>query len=45
MNMRNYQINSNGEMYNIKLMYASVQGKKQLKQYVKNPYFCQNFES
>ena len=39
MNMRN------GEMYNIKLMYASVQGKKQLKQYVKKAYFCQNFES
>ena len=38
-------INSNGEMYNIKLMYASVQGKKQLKQYVKKAYFCQNFES
>ena len=44
MNMRNYQFNRNGEMYNIKLMYASVQGKKQLKQYVKNAYFCQNFE-
>jgi hypothetical protein len=44
MNMRNYQFNCNGEMYNIKLMYASVQGKKQLKQYIKNAYFCQNFE-
>jgi len=44
MNMRNYQFNRNGQMYHIKLMYASVQGKKQLKQYVKNAYFCQNFE-
>ena len=44
MNMRNYQINRNGEMYSIKLMYASVQGKKQLKQYIKKAYFYQSFE-
>ncbi len=45
MNMRNYQINRNGEMHNIKLMYASVQGKKQTKQYPKKAPLCQNFDS
>ena len=41
MNLRNYQFNRNGKIYNIKIMYSSIQGKKQLKQYIKNAQFCE----
>ena len=44
MNLRNYKINSNGQLYDLKIMYSPVQGKKQLKQYVKQQYFCEYFE-
>ena len=44
MNLRNYKFNSNGELYSLKIMYSSAQGKKQLKEYVKQAYFCQYFE-
>lgn len=45
MNMRNYKFTSNGQLYDIKIMYSSVQGKKQLKQYVKQSYFSEKFEN
>ena len=44
MNLRNYKLNSNGQLYDLKIMYSPVQGKKQLKQYVKQQYFCEYFE-
>ena len=44
MNLRNYKFNSNGQLYDLKITYSSVQGKKQLKQYVRHKYFCENFE-
>ena len=44
MNMRNYKFNSNEKLYSIKIMYASAQGKKQLKHYVKQEYYYEYFE-
>ena len=44
MNMRNYKFNSNEKLYSIKIMYASAQGKKQLKHYVKQEYSYEYFE-
>ena len=44
MNLRNYKFNSNGKIYNIKIMYSSIQGKKQLKHYIKQAHFCEYFE-
>ena len=44
MNMRNYKFNSKGQLYSIKIMYSMAQGKKQLKQYVKQAYYNENFE-
>ena len=44
MNLRNYKFNSNGQLYDLKIMYSPVQGKKQLKQYVKHQYYCEYFE-
>ena len=44
MNLRNYKFNNNGQLYDIKIMYSPVQGKNQLKQYVKHKYFCEYFQ-
>jgi len=44
MNLRNYKFNNNGQLYDIKIMYSPVQGKSQLKQYVKHKYFCEYFQ-
>ena len=44
MNLRNYKFNSNGQLYDLKIMYSPIQGKKQLKQYVKHQYYCEYFE-
>ena len=44
MNLRNCQIYSKGKLYNLKLMYTIAQGKKQLKQYIKNINVCKNLE-
>ncbi len=41
MNLRNYQFNRNGKIYNIKIMYSAIQGKKQLKQNIKSAQFCE----
>ena len=35
MNLRNYRLIKNGQVYNIQIMYANAQGKEQLKQYIK----------
>ena len=35
MNLRNYKLIKNGQVYNIQIMYSSAQGKEQLKQYIK----------
>ena len=35
MNLRNYKLIKNGQVYNIQVMYSSAQGKEQLKQYIK----------
>ena len=35
MNLRNYKINKNGKIYNIKIQYSNVQGKEKLNQYLK----------
>jgi len=39
MNLRNYKFNSNGNVYNIEIIYSNVQGKEQLNQYVKKINF------
>ena len=39
MNLRNYKFNKNGNVYNIEIIYSNVQGKEQLKQYVKKINF------
>ena len=39
MNLRNYKFNKNGNIYNIEIIYSNVQGKEQLKQYVKKINF------
>ena len=44
MNLRNYNFNNNGKIYNIKIMYSSIQGKKQLKHHIKQGHFCEYFE-
>ena len=44
MNLRNFKFNNNGQLYDIKIMYSPVQGKSQLKQYVKHKYFCEYFQ-
>ncbi len=44
MNLRNFKIKRNDSIYNIKIMYSIVQGKKQLKQYIKKNHFCKYFE-
>ena len=44
MNLRNFKFNNNGQLYDIKIMYSPVQGKNQLKQYVKHKYFCEYFQ-
>ena len=38
-NLRNFQFNIDGNVYNLKIMYSSAQGKKLLKQYMKRLYF------
>ena len=40
MNLRNFKLKRNDQIYNIKVMYSLVQGKKQLKQYIKKKHFC-----
>lgn len=35
MNLRNYKLVKNGQVYTIQIMYSSAQGKEQLKQYIK----------
>ena len=35
MNLRNYKLLKNGQIYSIQVMYSSAQGKEQLKQYIK----------
>ncbi len=40
MNLRNYKFERNKQIFNITIMYSVVQGKKQLKQYIKNNHFC-----
>ena len=44
MNLRNFQFFSNGKYLNLKIMYSTAQGKKQLKQYIKQIYLCQYLE-
>ena len=39
MNLRDFKIERNGKIYNLKIMYSSVQGKKQLKEYFKKKNF------
>ena len=39
MNLRNYKFERNKQIFNITIMYSAVQGKKQLKQYIKNNHF------
>ena len=40
MSLRNYKIEKNGKLYNLKIMYSNVQGKENLKEYLKkNNYF------
>ena len=39
MNLRNFHFNIDGNVYNLKIMYSSAQGKKHLKQYIKRLYF------
>ena len=39
MNLRNFHFNMDGNVYNLKIMYSSAQGKKLLKQYMKRLYF------
>ncbi len=43
-NLRNLKYNNNGKLYDIQIMYSPVQGKNQLKQYVKHKYFCEYFQ-
>ena len=40
MNLRNFKLKRNDQIFNIKVMYSLVQGKKQLKQYIKKKHFC-----
>ena len=40
MNLRNFHFLSNGKLYNLKIMYSTAQGKKQLKNYIKKLNFC-----
>ncbi len=40
MNLRNFKLKRNDKIFNIKVMYSLVQGKKQLKQYIKKKHFC-----
>ena len=44
MNLKNLVFNSNGKIYNLKIMYSKAQGKEQLKQYIKRSYFCKYLE-
>ena len=39
MNLRNYKFNSNGNIYNIEIIYSNVQGKEQLNKFVKKINF------
>ena len=39
MNLRNFRFGVDGDVYNLKIMYSSAQGKKLLKQYMKRLYF------
>ena len=40
MSLRNYKIEKNGKLYNLKIMYSNAQGKENLKEYLKkNNYF------
>ena len=38
MNLRNSKIEKNGEIYNIKILYSSVQGKEKIKEFIKRKY-------
>ena len=44
MNLRNFKLKRNEQIFNIKVMYSLVQGKKQLKQYIKKNHFCKYSE-
>ena len=44
MNLKNLSFNIDGKIYNLKIMYSTAQGKKQLKQYIKHSYFCKYLE-
>ena len=44
MNLRNFHFNMDGNVYNLKIMYSSAQGKKHLKQYIKRLYFSKNLD-
>ena len=39
MNLRNYKFKKKDQIFNIKIMYSFIQGKKQLKQYIKQNHF------
>jgi len=38
MNLRNSKIEKNGEIFNIKILYSSVQGKEKIKEFIKRKY-------
>ena len=40
MNLRNSKIEKNGEIYNIKILYSSVQGKEKIKEFIKKEILC-----
>lgn len=44
MNLRNFNFKRNEQIFNIKIMYSNIQGKKQLKQYIKKKHFCKYSE-
>ena len=35
MNLRNKNIEKNGQIYNLKVLYSCIQGKENIKQYIK----------
>ena len=40
MNLRNYKLIKNGQIYTFEIMYSKVQGKEKLKKYIKQIYLC-----
>ena len=39
MNLRNLKIINNGYSYNLEIIYSKIQGREELKNYIKNKYF------